>query len=75
MEMKQMIRFLETLFPKTMRKFWFQARLTGRTAGINEATAMIYAEIRVLSKTKSDPRTQERIRELVFILASLKNLL
>jgi hypothetical protein len=72
--MKEMIRLLETLFPKTMRKFWFQARKTGRTAGINEAIALIYAEIRVLSasKSKSDVKTQERISELVFILASLK---
>ena len=69
-----MIRFLETLFPKSMRKFWFQARLTGRTAGINEAIAIIYAEVRVLSKSKSDPKTKERISELAFILASLKNL-
>jgi hypothetical protein len=57
-----------------MRKFWFQARLTGRTAGINEAIAIIYAEVRVLSKSKSDPITKERISELAFILASLKNL-
>jgi len=69
-----MIRFLEILFPKTMRKFWFQARRTGRVAGINEAIALIYAELGVLSasKSKSDVKTQERISELVFILASLK---
>jgi hypothetical protein len=72
MEMKKMIRFLETLFPKTMRNFWFQARRTGRIAGINEVIALIYAEIGVLSKSKSDPKTKERISELVFILASLK---
>jgi len=69
-----MIRVLEILFPKTMRNFWFQARRTGRVAGINEAIALIYAELGVLSasKSKSDVKTQERISELVFILASLK---
>jgi hypothetical protein len=56
-----------------MRQFWFQARRTGRVAGINEAIALIYAELGVLSaSSKSDVKTQERISELVFILASLK---
>jgi hypothetical protein len=66
--------FLERWFPKTMRKYFYAAKRAGRTAGINEAIAMIYAEVKVLSNTKSDPKTQERLSELHFILSSLKNL-
>ena len=70
-----MVDFLEKLFPKTMRKYWYGARRTGRNAGISEAIALIYAEVKVLSVTKDQPKTQERLSELHFILASLKKLM
>ena len=70
-----MIDLLERLFPKTMRKYWYGARTTGRNAGINEAIALVYAEMKVLDKTKSNALTNERISELYFIIKSLKKLM
>lgn len=70
-----MVHFLEKWFPKTMRNYWYSARRTGRVGGINEAIAIIYSELKVLSVTKSNPKSQERMSELVFILANLKKLI
>jgi hypothetical protein len=47
-----MISILEFLFRRTMRVYWFSARLTGRAAGINEVKALIYKEIELLSDSK-----------------------
>ena len=72
-----MIEILEFLFPKTMRTYWYSARLTGRTAGINEVRALIHAEIRVLLRANNkvkDKATTERIAELHFILGQTKKL-
>lgn len=72
-----MIEFLEFLFRKTMRTYWYSARYTGRSAGINEMRALIYAEIKKLQKASSKPAnkaTTERILELLFILAESKKL-
>ena len=71
-----MIEFLEFVFRKTMRTYWYSARFTGRSAGINEMRALIHAEIRVLLKN-SEPghkATAQRIAELHFILAQSKKL-
>ena len=69
-----MIEVLEFLFRNTMRTYWYSARYTGRSAGINEVRALIHAEIKVLQANKDDKATQQRIAELVFILAQTKKL-
>lgn len=68
-----MIDFLETVFAKTMRVYWYSARYTGRNAGINEVKAIIHDEIRVLSSGKGHD-SGERIAELKFILAQMQKL-
>jgi hypothetical protein len=73
----KMIRVLETLFKKTMRTYWYSARYTGRSAGINEFRALIYSEIKMLTKNNKkvvDRDTTQRISELYFILAQAKKL-
>jgi hypothetical protein len=72
-----MIKFLEFVFRKTMRTYWYSARYTGRSAGINEMRAMIHAEIKKLQQASSKPMnraTTERISELLFILSESKKL-
>ena len=71
-----MIEILEFLFRKTMRTYWYSARYTGRSAGINEMRALIHAEIKVLSQDSKlgHKPTLERVAELHFILAQSKKL-
>jgi len=77
MKVVMMIEFLEFLFRKTMRTYWYSARYTGRSAGINEFRALIHAEIKVLQKANNldvNRDTIERISELNFILTQSKKL-
>jgi len=72
-----MIEFLEFVFRKTMRTYWYSARFTGRSAGINEMRSLIHAEIKKLQQASSKPTdkaTTQRILELLFILAESKKL-
>lgn len=71
-----MIEVLEFLFKKTMRTYWYSARYTGRSAGINEMRALIHAEIKVLTKNSElgHKATLQRVAELHFILAQSKKL-
>jgi hypothetical protein len=67
-----MINVLERLFKKTMSAYWWQARRTGKRYAINSIKALIYAEIKVLSKNVKDDGTKQRINELMFILTQIK---
>jgi len=72
-----MIEFLEFVFRKTMRTYWYSARYTGRSAGVNEMRALIHAEIKKLQHGSTKPMnraTTERINELLFILSESKKL-
>ena len=71
-----MIEFLEFVFRKTMRTYWYSARYTGRSAGINEMRALIHAEIKALIKQNTPPNasTIHRVNELKWILAESKKL-
>ena len=71
-----MIEFLEFVFRKTMRTYWYSARYTGRSAGINEFRALIHAEIRSLQSenTPQKAATIHRISELKWILHQSKKL-
>jgi len=77
MKVVMMIEFLEFVFRKTMRTYWYSARYTGRNAGINEMRALIHAEIKVLQRANNldvNRDTIERISELNFILTQSKKL-
>jgi hypothetical protein len=72
-----MIEFLEFVFRKTMRTYWYSARYTGRNSGINEFRALIHAEIKKLQSPNDKPRSKaeiERINELLFILSESRKL-
>jgi hypothetical protein len=72
-----MIEFLEFVFRKTMRTYWYSARFTGRSAGINEMRALIHSEIKMLTKNNvkmHDRDTAQRINELLYILSESKKL-
>lgn len=72
-----MIEFLEFVFRKTMRTYWYSARYTGRSAGVNEMRALIHAEIKKLQHASTKPMnraTTERINELLYILSESKKL-
>jgi hypothetical protein len=67
-----MINFLERVFKKTMRTYWWEARRTGKRYALDSVKALIYAEIRVLNKNATDNATKQRINELLFILTQIK---
>jgi hypothetical protein len=67
-----MINFLERVFKKSMSTYWWQARRTGKRYAINSIKALIYAEIKVLTKNAKDDGTRQRINELMFILTQIK---
>jgi hypothetical protein len=72
-----MIEFLEFVFRKTMRTYWYSARFTGRSSGINEMRSLIHAEIKKLQHGSSKPMnkaTTERINELLYILSESQKL-
>ena len=72
-----MISFLEFMFRRTMRTYWYSARFTGRSAGINEMRSLIHAEIKKLQSPNDKPRSKaeiERINELLFILSESRKL-
>jgi len=70
-----MIEFLEFVFRKTMRTYWYSARYTGRSAGINEMRALIHAEIRSLQTDSIEKAAKmHRIAELKWILHQSKKL-
>lgn len=68
------INWLERIFRRTMRKYWWNARTTGVRFGVLSVQALIHAEIKVLSKGKQDDGTRQRINELMFILAQTKKI-
>jgi hypothetical protein len=60
-----------------MRTYWYSARFTGRSAGINEMRSLIHAEIKKLQSPNDKPRSKaeiERINELLFILSESRKL-
>ena len=71
-----MIEFLEFVFRKTMRTYWYSARFTGRSAGINEFRALIHAEIKSLQVKDEQPKaaTIYRISELKWLLHESRKL-
>jgi len=76
MKVVMMIEFLEFMFRKTMRTYWYSARYTGRSAGINEFRALIHAEIKSLQVKDKQPNaaTIHRISELKWVLHQSKKL-
>jgi len=76
MKVVMMIEFLEFVFRKTMRTYWYSARYTGRSAGINEMRALIHAEIKSLQLENAPPKaaTTHRISELKWVLHESKKL-
>jgi hypothetical protein len=45
-----MKKILERLFPKTMHAYWWQARKTGRTYGVNLALVVLHEEMKQVHK-------------------------
>jgi fibrillarin-like rRNA methylase len=45
-----MKKMLETLFPKTMHRYWWNARTTGKTYGVNLALYVLHEEMKQVHK-------------------------
>jgi len=45
-----MIKILERWFPKTMHRYWWNARTTGKTYGINLALFVLHEEMKQVHK-------------------------
>lgn len=67
-----LIRILETLFPKTMREYWYSGRRTGYRYGLNSVRAIIIAEIKQLDKNK-DVHSRTKASELNYVLSKIKD--
>lgn len=71
-----MIRFLEAVFSKTMRAYWWGAMHSGQRFGLTQVQALIASEIKVLQKSKQNPKAvNERIAELDYIQALIRKLI
>lgn len=45
-----MKKMLETFFPKTMHRYWWDARTTGKTYGVNLALYVLHTEMKQVHK-------------------------
>lgn len=45
-----MKRMIERLFPKTMHRYWWNARQTGQRYGVNLALMVLHEEMRAVHK-------------------------
>lgn len=45
-----MKKMLERLFPKTMHRYWWNARQTGKTYGVNLALFVLHEEMKKVHK-------------------------
>lgn len=68
---KMLIRFLERLFPKTMRNYWYAGRNTGFRYGLDVTQTLIHAELKELKK-RDDVFSRHRASELQYLLTKVK---
>ena len=71
-----MIRFLETVFKRTMQNYWFAAMHSGKKFGLMTAQTIIQSEIRALKASKLNAKqVNERVAELNFIFHEIERVL
>ena len=66
-----MKKMLERLFPKTMHRYWWNARETGRKYGVNQAMFVLYDEMKRLHKETDVPLLRVKAKEQAKFLQTL----
>jgi hypothetical protein len=66
-----MTSILEKLFPKTMHRYWWKSRETGRKYGVNQALFVLHAEMKRLQKEQDIPVARVKAKEQARYLATL----
>jgi hypothetical protein len=66
-----MTSILEKLFPKTMHRYWWKSRETGRKYGVNQAMFALYDEMKRLQKEQDIPVVRVKAKEQARYLATL----
>jgi hypothetical protein len=64
-------KILERFFPKTMHRYWWKSRETGRRYGVNQALLVLVAEMKRLHKESEIPVTRVKAKEQAKYLATL----
>jgi hypothetical protein len=64
-------KILEKLFPKTMHRYWWKSRETGRRYGVNQALFVLHAEMKRLQKEQDIPVARVKAKEQARYLSTL----
>jgi hypothetical protein len=64
-------KILERFFPKTMHRYWWKSRETGRRYGVNQALLVLHAEMKRLHKESEIPVARVKAKEQAKYLATL----
>jgi hypothetical protein len=64
-------KILERFFPKTMHRYWWKSRETGRRYGVNQALFVLTAEMKRLHKESEIPVARVKAKEQAKYLATL----
>ena len=64
-------KILEKFFPKTMHRYWWKSRETGRKYGVNQAMFVLHAEMKRLHKESEIPVARVKAKEQAKYLATL----
>jgi hypothetical protein len=76
--MMTLTKILERFFPKTMHRYWWKSRETGRKYGVNQALFVLMAEMKRLQKEQDVPvarvKAKEQARYLATVIRMVKEL-
>lgn len=67
----RLARVLERIFPKTMHRYWWRARTTGRTYGVNLALLVLHDEMKRIHKDLDTPLLRVKAKEEAKFLQTL----
>lgn len=69
--MMTLTKILERLFPKTMHRYWWKSRKTGRRYGVNQALLVLHDEMKRLHKEADVPLQRVQAKEQAKYLQTL----
>lgn len=74
----RLTKTLEQLFPRTMHRYWWRARQTGKTYGINLALLVLNDEMKRIHKNLDTPllrvEAKQQAKYLQTLIRRVKNL-
>lgn len=67
----RLAKVLERIFPKTMHRYWWRARTTGRNYGVNLALLVLNDEMKRIHKDLDTPLLRVKAKEEAKYLQTL----